>query len=85
MTVTIHNIFCAILMISVVKLIIRPEIRINFLLSQVLDNDIMQTCIEFNGNPSNIKKVAKPDIRPDIGIITKNERDLFWHSDTTPW
>ena len=80
MTVTIHNIFCAILMISEVKPIIRPEIRIIFLVSQVLDNDIMHTCIEFNGNPLNIKKVAKPD----IPIITKNERDLFWHSDATP-
>ena len=41
----------------------------------------MHTYINFHGNPLDIKKVPKPDIRPDIRIITKNIRDLFWRRD----
>ena len=81
---TTHTGFHAILSISVdkpnIRLDIRPDIRIKFLLSQVLYNDIMHTCINFHANTVNIKKVNKPDIR----IATKIERDLFWHCHMNP-
>ena len=72
---TIHTKFCAILMVSVDKPNTRPDIQpyfgIDFYLSQVVQNDIIHTYVEFHANLFNIKKVNKPDIRPDTRIITK--------------
>ena len=69
---TIHTKFCAIMMVSVVKPNIQPDIwpdiRIRFLLPQVLSYDIVHACINFHANPLNFKNVNKPDIRPDIQI-----------------
>ena len=50
---------------------IRSDIRIKFLLSLVFHNGIIYTCIKFHANLFNIEEVKKPDIRPDIRIITK--------------
>ena len=72
---TTHTVFHAILSISVdkpnIRLDIRPDIRIKFLLSQVLYNDIIQTCVKFHANLLNLKEVTQPNIRPDIRFITK--------------
>ena len=32
-----------------------------------------------------LRKLIQPDIRPDIRIVTKINRDLFWHHNMSAW